>query len=132
MIRPPWRGGAVSLPRATQENITPKIGSRIYEPKLTPLAHLHQEINAQGYTINMRDDYMIPKSYVNNPHFPAASGHTETLGAGSCNFKGVQGDRISKKTWEENVSKEGFLKSKARILKLLEADRAALKAYLRQ
>jgi hypothetical protein len=133
MIRPPWRGGAVSLPRATQDKITPKIGSenRHYEPKATPLAHLHQTTTSWGYTINTRDDYMIPKAYVNNPHFPAASGHTETLGAGSCNFKGVQGDRISKKTWEENVSREGFLRSKARILKLLEADRAALKAYLR-
>lgn len=132
MIRPPWRGGAVSLPRATQEKITPKIGSRIYEPKLTPLAHLHQEVTPWGYTINTRDDYMIPKSHVNNPHFPAASGHTETLGAGSCNFKGVQGDRISKKTWEENVSQEGFLRSKTKILKMLEADRAALKERLRQ
>lgn len=130
MIRPPWRGGAVSLPRATQDNVTPKIGSRIYTPRLTPLAHLQAEITPWGYTLNKRDDYLIPHVYENNPHFPAASGHSETLGSGKCNYKGVQADRMSKKTWEENVSREGFLRSKAKILKMLEADRQALKAKL--
>lgn len=142
MSRPPWKGGAVSLvpyrvvskqtARNIQDNVTPKIGSenRHHDPTPTPLAHLHAETTPWGYTINTRDDYQIPHAYVNNSHFPAASGHGESLGSGSCNFNGVQADRISKKTWEENVSHEGFLKSKAKILKMLEADRRALKAKL--
>lgn len=133
MIRPSWRYGGISLPPLkSQYEITPKIGSesRHHEPYSSPLAHIYQERSYCGYTINRRDEYMVPPMYQNNPHFPAASGHTEKLGSGSCNTKGGMADRISKKTWEENISEEKFLQSREKIRKLIESEYKNSKIYL--
>ena len=101
MIRSPWRNGSVSLPRATQDNITPKIGAKVYE---TRPPYIKQEIvRAVTYTLNAKNEYLVPKFSENNPHFPLASGRAERLGSGSCNFRGVNDDRLSKVIWEENV-----------------------------
>ena len=101
MIRSPWRNGSVSLPRATQDNITPKIGAKVYEtrpPYITPAI-----VRAVTYTLHAKNEYLVPKFYEKNPHFPAASGRAERLGSGSCNFRGVLDDRFSKNIWEENI-----------------------------
>lgn len=101
MIRSPWRNGSAPLSRSTEDKITPKIGSKVYE---TRSSYIRPEVvKAVAQTLNVKNEYLVPKFYENNPHFPAASGRAERLGSGSCNYKGVQDDRMSKVTWENNV-----------------------------
>ena len=121
--RPPWKGGAVSLPRSRQKEITPKIGSENrHNEQPLPLAHLHMDSG-----VNTRDNYKIPSCYANNPHFPGASGRLQREGEGWCNQNGILADRMSKKVWEENTSREAYWGSRQRILRLLEKDKQALK-----
>ena len=78
------------------------------------------EKHASGRMIHIPSGYLIPNTHLNNPHFPAANGRNTPAGAGRCNTTAMKLDAISKKTWEENVSTEQFLKTKARILKLID------------
>jgi len=78
------------------------------------------EQHSSGRYMNVQHNYLIPNTHLNNPHFPSANGYTSKPGMGRCNYTGMMADAISKKTWEENVSEEQYLKTKARILKLIE------------
>lgn len=77
------------------------------------------EQHSSGRMIHIPSGYLIPNTHLNNPHFPSASGCKTSAGAGRCNTTAMKLDAISKKTWEDNISTEQFLKTKSRILKLI-------------
>ena len=82
-------------------------------------AHLYCIKHSSGRILNVRDDHLLPNSYVNNPHFPSSNGYSWRPGMAITNYTGRKSDAISKQVWEENISNEKYLESKAKCVAIL-------------
>ena len=90
-------------------------------------AHLNCVKHSSGRILNTRDDHLIPNSHLQNSHFPTSNGYSWRPGMAFTNYNGWKADAISKKTWEENISTEKYLESKAKCLAILNKHYAQLR-----